>query len=125
MMAEISREEKIEALRDICEYDKKLIEAFGILADELVSGQTGLQSKVFTQVVQGINLTVEVLKQVMDVVTEEPASLDITQVNEALAAFNAAYESADVASLAAVLKEKMVPAFTQICEAGARLCAKS
>lgn len=124
-MAEISREEKIEALRDICEYDKKLIEAFGILADELVSGQTGLQSKVFTQVVQGINLTVEVLKQVMDVVTEEPASLDITQVNEALAAFNAAYESADVASLAAVLKEKMVLAFTQICEAGARLCAKS
>ena len=123
-MAEISREEKIEALADICEYDKKLIEAFGILADELVSGQTDLQSKVFTQVMQGINLTVEVLKQVMDVVTEEPARLDVAQINEALTTFNAAYESADVASLAAVLKEKMVPAFTQICEAGERFSAK-
>lgn len=121
-MKVISREEKLEALADICEYDKKLIEAFKILADELESGRTDLQSKVFNQVMQGVNLTIEVLKQVMDLVTEEPAGLDVAQVNAALTAFNAAYEGADVTGLSVILKEKMVPAFMQICEAGAKIC---
>lgn len=120
-MEENSREEKIEALAEICEYDKKLAEIFGILSDELVSGQTDLQSKAFGQVMLGINWTVEVLKQVMDVVTEEPARLNVAQVNEALTAFNDAYESADADKVALILKEKMIPAFEEICEAGARL----
>lgn len=119
-MAEISRTEKIEAIIDIGKYDQKLVKAFGILAEELVSGQTDIQSVEFGQVMQGINWTVEVLKQVMDVIQEEPAQLDIVSINDALTAFHNAYAQEDTVQLAAVLRDKMIPAFQQICELGTR-----
>ncbi len=119
-MAEISRTEKMEAIIDISKYDQKLVKAFGILAEELLSGRTDIHSVEFGQIMQGINWTVEVLKRVMDVILEEPEQLDIVSINDALTAFHHAYEQEDTVQLAAILRDKMVPAFQQICELGTR-----
>ena len=70
-MAEYTREDKLEAIEAICQYDRKLADAMEILAEELETGVSSSKSEVFGQVVQGVNWTIEVLQQVMDEMNEK------------------------------------------------------
>lgn len=117
-MAEFSREEKLEAIEGICKYDRKLAEAITALADEIEEGTTDTHSDVFGQVVQGVNWTVEVLQQVMDVLDEKEKKLDKELINDALTTFDGAYKKNDDVGVVAAMKYKLAPAVLQICEVG-------
>lgn len=117
-MAEYTREDKIEAIKAICQYDKKLADAMEILAEEIDSGVSDMDSEVFGQVVQGVNWTIEVLQQVMDVMNEQEKKLDKEAINDALTAFDKACREEDEDELIEVLKSKLAPAFRGICEVG-------
>ena len=119
-MAEFTREDKVEAIEGICKYDEKLVEALGAVSSELLLGVTDIHSELFGQIVQGINWTVEVLKQVMDILDEKEKKLDVEAFNDALTAFDSAYTAEDKKALAEAISEKLVPALSQLCEVGAQ-----
>lgn len=118
MMAEYTREDKIEAIQAICQYDRKLADAMDILAEEMETGVSDMESEVFGQVVQGLNWTIEVLQQVMDVINEKEKKLEKEVVNDALIAFDQACKAEDEDEIISVLRSKLAPAVRSICEVG-------
>ena len=117
-MAEFSREDKIEAIEGICKYDRKLADAIEILAEEIETGTSDADSEVFGQVVQGVNWTIGVLQQVMDVLDEKEKKLDKDFINDALTSFDQAYKEEDERELVFTMQRKLAPAIREICEVG-------
>lgn len=117
-MEETSRQDKLEAIEGICQYDRKLIDALEDLADDLESGKETLPSKLLETIMQGINWTVTVLNQVMDVLDEGEDKLDKQMVNDALVAFNEAFTSGDAIKIAEVIRKSLIPCLERICEVG-------
>lgn len=117
-MQETSRQDKLDAIEGICQYDRKLIDALEDLADDLESGKETLPSKLLETIMQGINWTVTVLNQVMDVLNEGEDKLDKQMVNDALVAFNEAFTSGDSVKIADVIRKSLILCLEQICEVG-------
>ncbi len=117
-MEEATRQDKLEAIVGICQYDRKLIDALEDLEVDFRSGKETLPSELLGTVMQGINWTVEVLNQVMDVFNEGEEKLDKQMVNNALVAFNEAFTSEDSKKIADVIGKSLVPCLERICEVG-------
>ncbi len=117
-MEEVTRQDKLEAIEGICQYDRKLIDGLEELADGLESGKETLPSKLLETVMQGVNWTVTVLNQVMDVLDEGEEKLDKQMVNDALVAFNEAFTSGDGKIIADAIRKSLIPCLERICEAG-------
>lgn len=117
-MQESTRQEKIEAIVGICQYDKKLMNALKDLADDLKSGKETLPSELLGTIMQGINWTVEVLNQTMDVFNEGEEKLEKQMINDALVAFNEAYTSSDAGKIAAAIRDSLLPCLERICDIG-------
>lgn len=117
-MQESTRQEKIEAIVGICQYDQKLINALEDLADDLKSGKETLPSELLGTIMQGINWTVEVLNQTMDVFNEGEEKLEKQMINDALVAFNEAFTSSDAGKIAAAIRDSLLPCLERICEIG-------
>ena len=117
-MAEFSREDKIEAIEGICKYDRKLADAIDAFADELENGDSDKDSEVFGQIVQGVNWTIGVLQQVLDVLDEKERKLDKELINDALTAFDQACKGNDESELVFAMQNKLLPAIEEICEVG-------
>ncbi len=117
-MQETTREDKIEAIIGICRYDRKLIDALELLADDFRRGRETLPSELLGTVIQGINWTVEVLNQVMDVLNEGEEKIEKQMINDALVAFNDAFTSEDVEQIAQCIDASLVPCLEQICQVG-------
>lgn len=122
-MEEVTREAKIEAIVGICKYDRKLIDTLETVADELWLGKFSLDNESFGKVFQGINWTVEVLNQVMDVLNEGEDKVDKQMVNDALVAFNDAFNSGVAKNVADAIEKSLVPCLEQICTVGEKFDA--
>lgn len=122
-MEEVTRQDKLEAIEGICQYDRKLIDGLGELADNLESGKETLPSKLLETIMQGVNWTVTVLNQVMDVLDEGEERLDKKMVNASLVAFHDAVTSGDGRKIAEAIRKFLVPCLERICEAGEK-CEK-
>lgn len=120
-MEEVTRQDKLEAIEGICQYDRKLIDALKDLADDLESGKETLPSKLLATIMQGINWTIEVLNQVMDVLNEGEEKLERQTVNDALVTYNEAFTSGDSKKIADAIRKSLVPCLERICEVGERL----
>ena len=117
-MEEVTRQDKLDAIEGICLYDRKLIDAMDDLADDLESGKETLPSKLLGTIMQGINWTVEVLNQVMDVLDEGEEKLEKKMVNDALMVFNEAFSSGDGKKIADAIRKSLLPCLERICEVG-------
>ena len=117
-MQETTREDKIEAIIGICRYDRKLIDALELLADDFRRGRETLPSELLGTVMQGINWTVEVLNQVMNVLNEGEEKIEKQMINDALVAFNDAFTSENVEQIAQCIDASLVPCLEQICQVG-------
>lgn len=124
-MQESTRQEKIEAIVGICQYDQKLINALEDLADDLKSGKETLPSELLGTIMQGINWTVEVLNQTMDVFNEGEEKLEKQMINDALVAFNEAFTSSDAGKIAAAIQDSLLPCLERICEIGEKFVKMS
>ena len=123
-MQESTRQDKLEAIEGICQYDRKLIDALDDLVDDLESGKESLPSKLLGTIMQGINWTVEVLNQVMDVLNEGEEKLEKQMVNDALVAYNEAFASEDGKKIADAIRKSLIPCLERICEVGEQACKK-
>lgn len=117
-MQETTREDKIEAIIGICKYDRKLIDALEFLAKGFKKGKEKMPSELLGTVMQGINWTVEVLNQVMDVLNEGEEQVDKQMINDALVAFNDAFNSGDEMQVAESIQSELIPCLEQICDVG-------
>lgn len=117
-MEETTREDKIEAIIGICKYDRKLIDAIELLAEDFKTGREKLPSELLGTVMQGINWTVEVLNQVMDVLNEGEKKVDKQMINDALVAFNDAFTGGDEKKLSQTMTASLIPCLEQICAVG-------
>lgn len=117
-MGEATRQEKIEAIVGICQYDRKLIDALEDFADDLEAGKESLPSELLGTSMQGINWTVEVLNQTMDVFNEGEEKLEKQMINDALVAFNEAFNSNDTGKIVTAIRDSLLPCLERICEVG-------
>lgn len=115
-MQETKREDKIEAIIGICRYDRKLIDALELLAEDFKWGKETMPSELLGTVMQGINWTVEVLNQVMDVLNEGDKKVEKQMINDALVAFDEAFKSQDENKMAETIEASLIPCLEQICE---------
>lgn len=117
-MQERTREDKIEAIIGICKYDRKLVDALETLVKDFISGKVKKPSELLGTVMQGINWTVEVLNQVMDVLNEGEEKVNKQMVNDALVEFHAAFTSEDEERLIEVISHSLIPCLEHICKVG-------
>lgn len=118
---EPTREQVLEAIKGICEYDTKLITACEDIIDDLTTGKITLLSKVMQNIIQGINWTVEVLNRTMDTFNEEKERLNKEELNSALVSFSTAYETGDGARVAEAVQNHIIPFLRKVCEAAQEL----
>ena len=114
---EPTREQIMEAIRGICEYDTKLIMACEDVTEDLKSGNVTLLSKVMQNIIQGINWTVEVLNRTMETFNEGTERLNKEELNIALVNFSTAYESGDGVRVADAIQNHIIPFLDKVCEA--------
>ena len=119
---EVTREQMVEAIKGICEYDRKLMAACEDILEDLKTGQIGLNSKIMENIIQGINWTVEVLNRTMDTINEEKDRLNKEELNSALVSFSVAYETGDGEKVANAMKNALIPLLLKVCEAGEEVC---
>lgn len=118
---EVTREQIVEAIKGICEYDTKLAAACEDVIEDLKSGKVGLNSKIMENIIQGINWTVEVLNRTMDTINEEKERLNKEELNSALVAFSVAYETGDGVKVADAMKNAIIPLLQKVCVAGGEI----
>ena len=122
-MGEITRQDKIEAITGICRYDRKLIDALETLAVDFRTGKEKMPSELLGTIIQGINWTVEVLNQVMDVLAEGENGLEKQMINDALTHYNDAFTSGEEKTIANAIEDYLIPCLEEICAAGERFDA--
>lgn len=120
---EPTREQKLEAVRGICEYDKKLIDACEEIIIALCEGKVSVQSPLLANIIQGINWTVEVLNRTMDMFNEGRERLNKEELNSALVSFSTAYESGEEGRIAEALQNAILPFLHKVCFAGNEVVA--
>jgi hypothetical protein len=113
-----TRQEKIQAVTEICQYDQKLIDALEAVIETYEGGED-IPTDWWGRIMQGINYTVEVLNRVMDVLEEN--HLDKQKVNDALVAFNDAFSKGDNGELTEVTKTSLIPCLEHICAVGEKI----
>ncbi len=115
---EPTREQVLEAIHGIREYDTKLIAACEDIIGDLKTGSITLLSKVMQNIIQGINWTVEVLNRTMDTFNEGKERLNKEELNSALVSFSTAYETGDCGKVAEAVQNAIIPFLQKVCSAG-------
>lgn len=118
---EAIREQTMEAIRGICQYDMKLIAACEDVVEDLKEGKLSLTSKVMQNIIQGINWTVEVLNRTIDTFNEGVERLNKEELNSALVSFSTAYETGDGTKVAEAIKNAIIPFLQKVCDAGGEI----
>lgn len=114
---EPTREQIVEAIKGISQYDAKLIAACEDITEDLRTGKITLLSKVMQNIIQGINWTVEVLNRTMDTFNEEKERLNKEELNSALVSFSTAYETGDGVRVAEAMQNAIIPFLHKVCQA--------
>ena len=115
---EPTKEQIMEAIRGICEYDTKLIAACEEIIEDLKEEKLSLLSNIMQNIIQGINWTVEVLNRTIDTFNEEKERLNKEELNSALVSFSTAYESGSGEKVAEAIQSAIIPFLHKVCEAG-------
>ena len=122
---EPTREQVIEAIQGICNYDTKLITACQDIIDDLKAEKLSLLSNVMQYIIQGINWTVEVLNRTIDTFNEGTERLNKEELNSALVSFSTAYESGNGEKVAEAIQNAIIPFLHKVCEAGKEVANQS
>ena len=115
---EPTREQVMEAIQGICQYDAKLIAACEEVIEDLKTEKLSLLSNVMQNIIQGINWTVEVLNITIDTFNEGKERLNKEELNSALVSFSTAYESGSGEKVAEAVQNAIIPFLYKVCEAG-------
>lgn len=103
------RQQQIEALSVLGEYNKKLVKAVKEIVIELNGQQRPDTEEFLKQIVDGINWEIQVVNGTLDYINEDEALLDKDEFNNAILRHNDAVQSREDSIIAQSLEENVLP----------------
>jgi len=116
------RQEKIEALETLAEFNEKVLQNIPILVKELSGERLDDTDKFLDGVIKAINWEVEVLNQTMDVLNEGKERIQKDAFNERIVALSEAVKAKDDAQMAKAF-EALVPELEKLGAAAKEVIA--
>lgn len=110
---EDNRQEQLEALEVLTEFNERLVKNMTILVKELSGARLDDTDKFLKAIVDGINWEIQVVNGTMDVLNEGTSRVDKESFNQSIVSLSKAVESKDDAKMA-VEFEKVIPVFRQL-----------
>ena len=105
------REEKVEAMQAVTEYNPRLLKGLKNVAEELTVDRKEDTDQYLLAVIDGVNWEIQILNRTMDLVNEKEERVNEVATNEIFKKFSAAYQSRDDATIAASIREDLIPFF--------------
>ena len=116
------RQEKIEALETLAEFNEKVLQNIRILVKELSGQRLDDTDKFLDGIIKAINWEVEVLNQTMDVLNEGKERIQKDAFNERIVALSEAVKAKDDAQMAKAF-EALVPELEKLGAAAKEVIA--
>lgn len=110
---ENNRQEQIEALETLKEFNKKIIKNIPILKRELLGQRLDDTKQFMNSIVNAINWEIEVLNQTMDVLNDGKERISKDAVNTKITILSEAINSKDDGRIAAAF-ENLLPALESL-----------
>lgn len=108
------RQQQIEAVSAMGEYNKKLVKAVREVIIELKGEQRPDTQDFLKQIVDGINWEIQVVNGSLDYINENEELIDKEEFNQAILRHNDAVKSEEDNTIAESLEENVLPYLTLI-----------
>ncbi len=111
------RQQQIEALKTLYEYNKRLIYAIPQLAEELKEDKKPDTEEYQQKIVEGLNWEIQILNRTMDLINEEEEKISKESINSHIKILEQALLSKEDTSIAKAMEQEILPVLEQIDEA--------
>ncbi len=114
-----NRQEQIEALQAMLEYNPRLLNAMKSVTAELLEDRQPDTDDYLLAVIKGMNWETEILNGTKEVLDEQEVALDRKMINDVFLEFNEAYQQKDDITMGILYRDKIIP-FFELYEQAAR-----
>lgn len=108
------RDEKVEAMQAVTEYNPRLLKGMENIVVELREDRKEDTDKYLESIIEGINWEIQILNRTIDLVNEEDEQINQDEANEIFKKFSSAYGSKDDMQIATIIEEDLIPFFTKL-----------
>ena len=119
-----NRQEQIEALQAMLEYNPRLMNAMKSVTAELLEDRQPDTDEYLLAVIKGMNWETEILNGTKEVLDEQEIELDRKMINQVFLDFNEAYKQKDDITMGVLYRDKIIP-FFELYEQAARNVVES
>ena len=115
-MEEDFREQQIEALEVLSEYNEKLVNGLHMLIMELKGKRKEDTDKFQKSIIDGINWEIEILNRTLTLINDKEELICKEDVNKQILELGEALKGKEDKVIASVLEQNIIPQFNQIGE---------
>ena len=119
---DVTREEKVEALKTLMEFNPKVIHNIKIIIKELSGARLDDTDGFLKDILNAINWEIEVLNGTMDLLNEDKERIDKEHVNSCIVNLGNAIAEKDDAKIAEAF-EKLLPELEQVQKSAEEVAA--
>ncbi|MEG1458557.1 MAG: hypothetical protein RSB37_01005 [Acetivibrio sp.] len=98
------RKRQMEALEELCIYDKKLLRILPTISRELSEDLQGDTLDLLHQFADGLNWVIEVTNACMELIQENKSKINSKQISNSVEAFECALNKEDLEEIASVMQ---------------------
>ena len=106
-----NRQEQIEALQAMLDYNPRLMNAMKSVTAELLEDRQPDTDDYLLAVIKGMNWETEILNGTKEVLDEQEITLDRKMINDVFLEFNEAYQQKDDITMGVLYRDKIIPFF--------------
>lgn len=111
-----NRNEQIEAVEALKEYNVKLLKALKEITDELKGARKEDTDDYVDHIFRGINWELQVINGTLELLNEKKNQVSKAELNAMVEEINIAYKAKDGEKLALILDEQTIPFFGDLDE---------
>lgn len=117
---ENNRQEQIEALEVLLEFNERLVKNMKIIVKELSGARLDDTDKFLKSIIDAINWEIQVVNGTMEVLNDGQERINKEEFNKVISTLSAAIEQKNDAEMAQAF-EKVIPAFEQLGKSAAEV----
>ncbi len=106
-----NRNEQIEALQALLEYNPRLIHGMQAVTVELEGNRKPDTDEFLKAVINGMNWEIQIVNGTKEVIDEQDVAIDRQTMNESFKEFSDAYARKDDYAMAVLFFQKLIPFF--------------
>ncbi len=110
------RQQQIEALKTLYDYNKRLIYAIPQLTEELNEDKKPDTEEYQQKIVEGLNWEIQILNRTMDLINEEEEKISKESINSHIKILEQALLSKEDTLIAKAMEQEILPVLEQIDE---------